>query len=118
MANKMTYVSVIEDVLNGVELTAEHIAKLEAMKASYEKRNASKSGKPTKAQQANAAIGEAVVAAMESGVQYDGAAIRALVPELADATPQKIAPLMKKLVEAGSVSVSKVKGKNFYSLAE
>ena len=114
---KMTYVSVLNDVLNGVELTAEHIEKLEAMKASYEKRNASKSGKPTKAQVANAAIAEAIGAAMEAGVQYDGAAIAGLVPELAGATPQKIAPLMKRLVEAGTVTVSKVKGKNFYVLA-
>ena len=67
---KMSYASVIGDVLNGVELTAEHIEKLEALKVSLEKRTATKSGKPTKAQIANAEIGEAVVAAMTPGTVY------------------------------------------------
>lgn len=118
MEKKMSYVSVLRDVLAGKELTEAHVEKLEALIASLEKRSASKSGKPTKAQTENAAIAQAVLAAMENGVSYDGNAIKGLVPALADATPQKIAPLMKKLVEAGSVEVSKVKGKNFYKLAE
>ena len=115
MANKISYVSVLDKVIAGEALTAEELSKVEALREQMAKRNAAKSGKPTKAQVANAALSEAILAAMEDGVSYDGAGLRAICPELGDATPQKIAPLMKRLVAAGAVEVSKAKGKNFYT---
>lgn len=112
---KMSYVVAVGHAIDG-ELTPEVIERLTALKASLEKRNA-KSGKPTKAQIANAALAEQIGNAMESGVQYGMDDIRALIPELAKATSQKISPLMKRLVEAGKVVKTEVKGKAVYSLA-
>ena len=50
MSNKISYASVIADVLNGEPLTDERIEKLTALKASLEKRASRKAG-PTKVQQ-------------------------------------------------------------------
>lgn len=115
MAAKVSYVSVLNKVINGEPLTTDEMTKIETLRDQMEKRNSTKSGKPTKTQVANAAIANAVYAAMEPGVSYDVATIKGMVPELADANPQRVAPLMKKLVDAGKVSLAKVKGKNFYT---
>jgi len=112
----MTYVMAVENAING-NLDPVTIEKLTKLKASLEKRNASKSGKPTKAQVANAEIGESVLSAMEFGVDYTTAEIGKLVPALEGANPQKIAPIMAKLVKSERVTCEKVKGKNVYRLA-
>ena len=101
--SKISYVSVITDVLNGVELDAERIEKLEALKASLEKRNTHKTNGPTKAQRANAELAERIANAMVAGTVYDTEGIKGLVEELANATPQKVSPLMKHLVADGRV---------------
>lgn len=116
MSNKISYASVIADVLNGEPLTDERIEKLTALKVSLEKRAARKAG-PTKVQLANAEIGEAVVSAMTAGEVYTIADVSALVPALAGATPQKVGPICRKLVSAGRLTEGKVKGKVTYSLA-
>ena len=117
MANKMTNVKALAYVLENCELPAEIAEKVEGMKASYEKRAGRKANGPTKAQIANAAIAEKIVAAMVSGEVYGTAEIAGLVPELEGATPQKISPLMRKLAENGQVVAEKVKGKQTYRLA-
>lgn len=113
---QMSYVNAINEVLNG-NINDEVVERLTALRDSIAKRNSSKSGKPTKAQIANAEIGESVVAAMESGVDYTIADIKGLVPALADANPQKVSPIMRKLTEGGKVEAIKVKGKVAYHLA-
>lgn len=113
---QMSYVSAINEVLNG-NINDEVIERLTALRDSIAKRNSSKSGKPTKAQIANAEIGESVVSAMESDVDYTIADIKGLVPALADANPQKVSPIMRKLTEGGKVEAIKVKGKVAYHLA-
>ena len=115
MATKMSYVSVINDVLNGVELDAERIEKLTALKAALEKRNSHKSGTPTKAQRERAEIAEKVIGAMDADTTYGSVDIAKLVPELEGASSQKITALMKSLGER--IKTEKVKGKAFYSLA-
>ena len=114
---KMTYVEVLNKVVEGVSLSAEEVEKVVALRDSIAKRNATKSNAPTKAQKANAALREQVVSAMESGVSYSIKDICGLVDELHDATSQKVAPLMAALVDEGKVVKSVVKGKNFYALA-
>jgi hypothetical protein len=89
---------------------------LERCRESHMKRNTRKTG-PTKAQIANAEIGEAVIAAMEQGTVYTIADVSALVPALAGATPQKVGPICRKLAAAGRLTEGKVKGKVTYSLA-
>lgn len=113
---QMSYVNAINEVLNG-NINDEVVERLTALRDSIAKRNSSKSGKPTKAQIANAEIGESVVSAMESGVDYTIADIKGLVPALADANPQKVSPIMRKLTEGGKVEAVKVKGKVAYHLA-
>ena len=138
MSKKMSYATAIEfacDILaerDGNELLVNEvddrgvthevtvddvIARLNALRESLNKRNSGKSGKPTKAQIANAEIGEQIVATMESGVQYTIADVRGLVPALADATPQKVGPILRKLAEDGKLTAEKVKGKAVYALA-
>lgn len=114
---KLTYVAVLDKAIAGEPLTAEEIEKLEALKASIAKRNATKSDKPSKAQRENAELAEAVASAMVEGVTYSIPDICALIPALNDATSQKVGPLMSKLVDAGRVVKSVVKGHNFYTLA-
>lgn len=114
---KLTYVDVLNKVLNSEALNAEDCEKLIALRDSIAKRNATKSNAPTKLQRQNAEIGEAIAEAMVEGVTYSIPDICALVPALAEATSQKVAPLMSKLVEDGRVVKSVVKGHNFYTLA-
>ena len=116
MSKKMSYAVAITEAIEG-RLSAEGVERLEALRESLAKRNSNKSGKPTKAQIANAEIGEAVVAAMEQGAVYSIADVKALVPALNDATPQKVGPICRKLASAGRLTEGKVKGKVVYSLA-
>ena len=114
---KMSYVGAVDVVLNGGEITDEVRERLEALKASLEKRASRKSEGPTKAQKANAELADRIADAMVAGEVYDTEGIKGLVDELANATPQKISPLMKHLTGDGRVITEKVKGKNTYRLA-
>lgn len=117
MTKKISYVVALDTVLTGAEITDEVRERLEALKASLEKRNSRKSDGPTKLQKANAELAEQIVSAMVDGESYGSAEIAELVPALAGATPQKISPLMKGLVASGAVVAEKVKGKASYHLA-
>ena len=117
MTKKISYVVALDTVLTGAEITDEVRERLEALKASLEKRNSRKSEGPTKLQKANAELAEQIVSAMAEGKSYGSAEIAELVPALAGATPQKISPLMKGLVASGVVVAEKVKGKASYHLA-
>ena len=116
MSKKMSYVVAVESAIKG-ELTDEVIERLEALKASLEKRASRKSEGPTKAQKENAELAGRIADAMVAGEVYDTDGIKGLLDELVNATPQKVSPLMKHLVDAGLVVVEKVKGKNSYHLA-
>lgn len=114
MTEKMTYVDALNAVINGDEMTEQVIEKLTALRDSVAKRNAHKSGKPTKAQVANAELGEGIVEAMEGGVDYTCTDIGKLMGGLSS---QKISPIMKRLETEGRVTSEKVKGKMVYRLA-
>ena len=116
MTKKMSYATAITEAIEG-RLSAEGVERLEALRESLAKRNSRKSGKPTKAQIANAELGEAIVSAMEAGQVYTISGIKGIVPALADASPQKIGPICRKLVEAGTLTTENVKGRPVYSLA-
>ena len=117
MSKKMSYVSAIDAILNGEPCEGEVAERLTALRESVAKRASRKAG-PTKAQIANAEIGEAVASAMEQGAVYTIADVSALVPALAGATPQKVGPILRRLRDAGRLTETKVKGKVVYSLAE
>jgi len=114
---KMSYVGAVSAVLNGEVITDEIRERLEALKASLEKRANHKQVGPTKAQRENAELAEKIFGAMVDGEQYGSAEIASLIPEMEGATPQKVTPLMKSLIEAGKVITEKVKGKAVYRLA-
>ena len=113
---KMSYVNALELVLNGEEINDEARERLVALRDSLVKRNSSKSGKPTKAQIANAEIGNDILNMLENGKAYSIAEIKELVPALRDATPQKIAPICNKLVENHQLVKSTVKGRAYYTI--
>lgn len=112
--DKMTNVKALSYVLDNCDLPDEVAEKVKAMKASFEKRNASKAGKPSKKATENAAIGERVIAAMVAGENYDTNGIKALI-DADELTPQKITAVMKALGDR--VVTEKVKGKVSYHLA-
>ena len=116
MTKKISYVVALDTVLTGAEITDEVRERLEALKASLEKRNARKAG-PTKAQKANAELAEKIFAAMEPEVVYTTPEIGALIPELEGASAQKISALVRKLVQSERVTSAKVKGKAVYQMA-
>ena len=116
-AKKMSYAVAVDTVLKGEEITDEVRERLEALKVSLEKRASRKSEGPTKAQKANAELANRIAEAMVAGTVYDTEGIKGLVEELANATPQKVSPLMKHLVVEGRVTFEKVKGKATYTLA-
>ena len=114
MAAKMTNVKALAYVLENCDLPDEISEKVKAMKASYEKRNASKAGKPSKKAAENAEVAERVIAAMAAGECYDTNGIKALLGDSA-LTPQKVTAVMKTLGDR--VVAEKVKGKAVYRLA-
>ena len=114
MADKMTNVKALAYVLENYDLPDEISEKVKAMKASYEKRNASKAGKPSKKATENAEIAERVIAAMVAGEGYDTNGIKALLGD-SELSPQKVTAVMKAL--GNRVVAEKVKGKAVYRLA-
>ena len=82
------------------------------------KKNASDSRKPTATQEANEKYKALILeflAVQESGKTCTE--IAKGVPELADFNNQKIAALMRQLLEATKVSKATVKGKSLFTLA-
>ena len=80
-----------------------------------EKKNASRSTKPTAKQAANISLASAVYNAMQDGQSYTVADVKALVPELAEANPQKISAILTKLRKEIRVSRELVKGKAYFT---
>ena len=112
---KISYVSALNAVITGEEITDEIRERLEALKASLEKRNTRKSNGPTKAQKERAELAEKVFGAMVAGESYGSKEIAGLIPELEGASSQKVTALMKSLGER--VTSEKVKGKAVYKVA-
>ena len=117
MSDKMTNVKALTYALENCELPAEVVEKFEAMKASFEKRAASKSGKPTKAQLEAMAVAEKVAEAMTFGEVYEWKGIAELLPDGEKRTAQRVTALMKRLIDSGRVTKAEVKGKMTYTLA-
>lgn len=79
------------------------------------KKNERKSSKPSAKQLANATLVEALYEAMETGKSYTIAEIQALIPELADASSQKISALVKRMKDNLLVIREVVKGKAYFT---
>lgn len=79
------------------------------------KKNERRSDKPTAKQIANASLIETIYEAMEADKSYTIKDIQALVPDLADASNQKISALVKRMRENVLVSREVVKGKAYFT---
>ena len=99
--DKMTYTKALDVVLTGAEMTDEVREKLEALKVSLIKRNATKAGKPTKAQREAAEFTETVYAALTD--KTDAVRCGDLAKDL-DVSGQKVSAALTKLVKAGRVA--------------
>ena len=72
-------------------------------------------GKPTKVQQENAKLTEAVYEGMELGKPYTVTEIIKSVPAVAGMNISKVRPLLTPLMEAGKVKREEVKGKAIFT---
>ncbi len=109
---KMTYIDAINEALAG-KLTDEVRDKLEALIESLAKRKAHKSGKPTKKQVENEALRTEILVKMaEVGEPMTAGA----VGELFGLTPQKTAPQLNALADAGKLTKTVVKSKSMFAV--
>ena len=114
MTNKMTYVSVITDVLNGVELTDEHKEKLTALKASLEKRASGKRSM-TATQKENVEVKKSIAEFLADGSAHSATEVGKACGEISN---QKASALLKQMVDEGSVVKFSEKRKTYFKIAE
>lgn len=113
---KLTYVSTINAVLTAINtqsfegITAEHVEKLIALGQSLEKRNATKSNKPTKAQRENAEVKQKI---LDTLTVTEGKRCGDIANELG-ISGQKCSALLSQLVTSGKVT--KTEGEKRVSL--
>ena len=120
---KLTNVLALEMVLGMAEVQAntELVAKLETMKAQFEKKKSSKSGekKPTKTQQENEVLKGYIMEVLTlNKTPMTIAQIQAEDIELKDLTNQKMSALLKQLVDTDQVVKTKDKKATLFGLAE
>jgi predicted transcriptional regulator len=118
MNSKMTYVNAINfalRALNGenLENKVEVAEKLIALGQSLEKRNASKSGKPTKAQRENAEVKSQILGVLTSEGQKCGE-----IAEKVGISGQKCSALLAQMVKSGEVVKTEEKRVSLFSLAD
>lgn len=82
-----------------------------------EKKNASRSNKPTKNQLANAELMNVIYDAMEDGKAYTVSEIHKMIPALAEFSGNKVSALVRGLRLDGRVVRTEVKGKAYFTKA-
>lgn len=116
--NKITYIDVLNMVLNGETLTPEAIEKLEALREQLVKRNAAKTDKPSKKQSENAELIVQLTEAMKPITNPATVSeIMATDPDgIGRLSNQKISALLKILEKEGKVIRSIDKRKAYFQL--
>lgn len=118
MANtekKMTYVSVLDDVLAGKPITAEMREKLEKMREGYVKKSsANPNAKPTARQEENAALQTIIYNFMQEGVGYHITDLMKSIPELGEMNNQRVSRLVRDMIP-GRVERTEVKGRAVFT---
>ena len=110
---KMTYAVAIDNAINGI-LDTETIERLEALKVSLAKRNASKASTPTKTQRENEALKEDIFAF----VSENGAKRAMDVAGYFNIAIQKASALLNQLVKAGNLTKEIEKKVTYFRVAE
>jgi hypothetical protein len=113
----MTNVVALTFVLDNCSLPTEVADKIKTMKASYEKKSASR--KPTKTQIENESIKDDILTALgKLGRKASIAEIKAQMDSLKDLTPQKMSSMLGQLNGAGFVDKVTEKSKTYFFLVE
>jgi hypothetical protein len=113
----MTNVVALTFVLDNCTLPTEVADKIKAMKATYEKKSASR--KPTKTQIENESIKDDILTALgKLGRKASIAEIKAQMDSLKDLTPQKMSSMLGQLNGAGFVDKVTEKSKTYFFLVE
>lgn len=115
MANKITKVQSIRNIIDKYGIAGEDKDFLDHEIALIEKRNAYKSDKPTKTQRENATLKDGISTSMEAGKVYTATDVAGLMGE--GTSPQKASALLKQMNEAGVVVKATVKRKTYFALA-
>lgn len=113
---KMTNVKALNYILTSCELPEDVKAKVEAMKASFEKK-ASTERKPTATQVENAGYKEAILEAMADGGKYTISDLMKNAPALGELSNQRVSAIVRQLTLAGDVVRIEEKRKAYFQLA-
>ena len=112
---KITNVKALSIVLDTCTLSDEVRAKLEKMKAQFEKKNSAEK-KPTATQIENEGIKSVILETIGDG-SFTISELQKLNSELAEHSNQKISALLKQMVESGSIKREEIKRKAYFSKA-
>lgn len=112
---KITNVKALSIVLDTCELSAEVRAKLEKMKAQFEKKNSAEK-KPTATQIANEGIKNVILETLGNS-SLTITEMQKINGELAELSNQKISALLKQMVESGSIVREEIKRKAHFKRA-
>ena len=117
---KMTYTAALSYVLTNVaDLPADVTEKLTALREQVEKRNATKSDKPTKTQRENEALRVVAVAAVKANADpMTVTEVLKAVPQFEGFSTQKVSALLNAAVKAGELmKVSEKRVTKFVAVA-
>ena len=113
---KMTYSLALSAVLNGEPITEEVRERLEALKASVEKKNASSTKTLTATQKLNEGFKADIVdyLSADPNRMFSVSELMKEIPSLADLTNQKVSALMRQLVLDEKVERIEDKRKTYF----
>ena len=94
---------------------SEEIEFIDKQIALTEKKNASRSNKPTKAATENAKYAEIVLAYMKNGKRYTVTEIQNGVAELKEFSNQRVTAIIRSLLKVGAIERTEEKGKAYFS---
>lgn len=119
---KMTYVSCINDILNGVALTDEHKEKLNAMIKHFTKASKKPEG-PNAKQKENMTMANRIAECMVEGHPYTATDIASTFDFLKseDGTPfkvQRVSPMLHSLCSSGVINTTTIKGRPYFYKGE
>ena len=114
---KITNVKALSYILTSCELPEEVKAKVEAMKASYEKK-ATAERKPTPTQTENANFKSEILAFLADGNKYTVSDLMKGIPSIADLSNQRVSAIVRQLVVSGEVTRVEENRKAYFQLAE
>ena len=115
-AEKMTYVTALTAAIENGNLPTEVVEKLTALRTQQMKRNTAEK-KPTKVQEANVGIKQVILTALEGQEAKTVSEIQTLTPELGELSNQKVASLVRQLVEEGKLIRLEEKRKAYFKKA-